>query len=203
MNEPQIPTAPREALDLARLLGQRRAFAAVAGRCSAAHAQLLRQIHDEKLYLPHAATWEAFCGPNLAVSRRHADRLIGLLNRFGPIYCEITQLIGLSPRQYLAIEPAVREHSLLINGEAVSLIPENAPKLLEAVGEVLNQSRRKRRARPPETMHTRIANLTVRGRTIANQLVALYNSSSSARDRELILESATELRMILMQPGMD
>lgn len=196
MNEPQAP-------DLARLLGQRRAFAAVSGRCSAAHAQLLRQIHDEKLYLPHAPTWEAFCGPNLAVSRRHADRLISLLNRFGPIYFEITQLIGLSPRQYLAIEPVVRENSLLVNGEAVSLIPDNAPKLLEAIGEVLNQSRRKRRTRPPETLHARVAKLTARARAIANQLVALYNSSSSARDRELILESATELRMILMQPGID
>ena len=86
VNEPQIPADPRKTFDLGRLLGQRRAFAAVAGRCSAAHAQLLRRIHDEKLYLPHAATWEEFCGPNLAVSRRHADRLISLLNRFGPIY---------------------------------------------------------------------------------------------------------------------
>jgi hypothetical protein len=196
MNEPQAP-------DLARLLGQRRAFAAVSGRCSAAHAQLLRQIHDEKLYLPHAPTWEAFCGPNLAVSRRHADRLISLLNRFGPIYFEITQLIGLSPRQYLAIEPVIRENSLLVNGEAVSLIPENSPKLLEAIGEILTQSRRRRRARPPENMHARIAKLTARGRAVANQLVALYHSSCSARDRELILESATELRMILMQPDGD
>jgi hypothetical protein len=196
MNEPQAP-------DLARLLGQRRAFAAVSGRCSAAHAQLLRQIHDEKLYLPHAPTWEAFCGPNLAVSRRHAYRLISLLNRFGPIYFEIAQLIGLSPRQYLAIEPVVRENSLLVNGEAVSLIPENSPKLLEAIGELLTQSRRRRRARPPETLHARVTKLTARGRAIANQLVALYQSSSSARDRELILESATELRMILLQPEGD
>jgi hypothetical protein len=80
VNEPQIPADPRKTLDLGRLLGQRRAFAAVAGRCSAAHAQLLRRIHDEKLYPPHAATCEEFCGPNLAVSHRHADRLISLLN---------------------------------------------------------------------------------------------------------------------------
>ena len=202
MNEPQIPTVPREALDLGRLLGQRRAFAAVAGRCTAAHAQLLRRIHDEKLYLPHAATWEEFCGPNLAISRRHADRLISLLNRFGPIYFELSQLVGLSPEEYLAIEPAVREHSLLVNGEAVSLIPDNAPKLLEAVGQLLHKSRRaKRRDLPPETLRTRVADLTRRGRDIANQLVALYNSCHSERDRELILEAATELRMILLQPG--
>jgi hypothetical protein len=38
---------------------------------------------------------------------------------------------------------------------------------------------------------------------IANQLVALYNSARSERDRELVLESATQLRLILMQPGLD
>jgi hypothetical protein len=204
MNESQIPTDPREALDLGRLLGQRRAFVAVAGRCSAAHAQLRRRIHDQKLYLPVAPSWRAFCGTHLAVTRRHADRLIVLLNRFGPTYFEISQLVGISPRQYLAIEPVLREHNLLVNGETISLIPENAPKVLEAVGQLLREARRtKPTAPPPETLRTRVANLASRGRTIANQLVSLYNSSRSERDRELILETATELRMILMQPGID
>jgi hypothetical protein len=204
MNEPQVPTAPSEPPDLGRLLGQCRAFAAVAGRCSAAHAQLLRRIHDEKLYRPLAATWEEFCGPTLAISRRHADRVIGLLNRFGPTYFEIAQLIGLSPEEYLAIEPSIREHSLLVNGEAVSLIPENAPKLLEAVSHILHRSRsRKRPVGPPETVCTRAAGLGKQARDLANRLVALYDSASSARDREFILGIATEIRLILMQPGLD
>ena len=46
----------------------------------------------------------------------------------------------------------------------------------------------------------RIISLGNRARELANQLVALYNSSKSARDRELILETATEIRLILMQP---
>jgi hypothetical protein len=201
MNAPQFHIS-REALDLGRLLGQRRALTAVAGRCTAAHAQLLRRIHDEKLYLPLSRTWEGFCGPHLAVSRRHADRLISLLNRFGPIYFELSQLVGISPREYLAIEPAVREHTIVVNGEAISLIPENAPKILEAVGQVLHKSRRaRRRDRLPETLRTRLARLTRRGRDIANQLVALYNSSPSERDRELILEAITTLRTILTLPG--
>jgi hypothetical protein len=204
MNEPQIPTDPREAIDLGRLLGQRRAFAAVAGRCSAAHAQLLRRIHDEKLYRASAPSWRAFCGAYLAITRRHADRLIALLNRFGPIYYEISQLLGISVEQYLAIEPAVREDSLIVDGAAISVIPENAPKLLEAVGQLLRQSRRdKRRTPPPETLRARAADLGNRARAIANQLVALYNSSNSPRDREFILETATEVRMILMQPGIE
>jgi hypothetical protein len=200
MNEPQTPIDPREALDLGRLLGQRRAFAAVGGRCSAAHAQLLRRIHDEKLYLPIAPSWRAFCGAHLAITCRHADRLIALLNRFGPTYFEVSQLVGISPRQYLAIEPVLREHVVSVNGETVSLIPENAPKVLEAVGELLLETRRTKRSRQAETLRSRAADLAQRTRTLANQLVALYHSSSSARDREFILEAATEIRLILMQP---
>ena len=50
MNETQINADPDPAFELARLLGQRRAFAAVAGRCSAAYAQLLRRICCSFLY---------------------------------------------------------------------------------------------------------------------------------------------------------
>src|ERR1022692_3757721 len=171
MNEPQIHVDP--AVDLGRLLGQRRAFSALGGRCSAAHAQLLRRIRDEKLYRAVAPSWRRFCGTHLAITCRHADRLIALLNRFGPTYFEISQLVGLSPRQYLAIQPVLHEHSVLVNGEAVSLIPENAPKVLEAVGQLLRDARRPRRtAHPPDTTHTRVVNLANRGRAIANQLVA-------------------------------
>jgi hypothetical protein len=202
MNEPQAPVD--QILDLGRLLGQRRAFGAVGGRCSAAHAQLLRRVHDEKLYLPLAPTWTTFCGTYLAITCRHANRLIALLKRFGPTYFEVSQLIGVSPRQYLAIEPALREHSLVVNGEVVSLIPENAPKFLDAVDQLLRQARRPRRApRPPQTIKTRLADLASRGREVANQFVSLYNSSHSGRDRELILEAATELRIMLMQLGLD
>jgi hypothetical protein len=201
MNETQIPADPDTAFDLGRLLGQRRAFAAVAGRCSAAYAQLLRRIHDEKLYLPAAPSWEVFCGSRLAISRRHADRLIGLLNRFGPIYFELSLLVGITPREFLIIQPAIQDNALVVNGEAISLIPENAPKLLEAVCQVLGKPPRPKRPAPtPETVRMRIIRLGNRARELANQLVALYNSSKSAHDRELILETATEIRLILMQP---
>jgi hypothetical protein len=145
MNQAEIEIDPRATLDLGQVLGQRRAFAAVGGRCTAAHAQLLQRIRDEKLYLPVAASWRAFCTAYLAISRRHADYLISLLKRFGPIYFELSQLVGLSVRQYLAIEPAIREDSLIIDGSAISVIPENAPRILEAVDRLLNESHTTRR----------------------------------------------------------
>src|ERR1035438_6210605 len=148
MQELKIQTDPLATLDLGHILGQRRALVAVGGRCSAAHAMLLRRIHDEKLYLALAPSWRAFCGAHLAISRRHADYLIGLLKRFGPIYFELSQLVGLSVRQYLVIQPAIHDQTLVLDGAAVSLIPENAPKILEAVGRLLNPSQRAARPEP-------------------------------------------------------
>src|ERR1035437_3180039 len=176
MNEPLIHVDP--AVDLGRLLGQRRAFSALGGRCPAAHAQLLRRIRDEKLYRAVAPSWRAFCGTHLAITCRHADRLIALLNRFGPTYFEVSQLVGISPRQYLAIEPVLREHSVLVNGEVISLIPETAPNAPDAAGQIPREARRTRRAAPPaQTVSARVADLANRGRAIAHQLTALYKSA--------------------------
>jgi hypothetical protein len=184
-------TDPRDALELGQALGQRRAFAAVGGRCTAAHAQLLRHVHDEKLYLPLAATWEEFCGSSLAISRRHADRIIALLNRFGPVYFEISQLVGISPREYLELEPAVRKHCVVTNGEPVSLIPEKAPDFVESLRVLLNNSRQKQtRNLAPQTLRKR-------ARRLANQLVELYRASRTETDRKFFRETAAEIRGIL------
>ena len=193
-----------EILRLGSLLGQRRAFAAVGGHCSAAQAELLRRIRDEKLYLPLAPSWRAFCPAYVAISRRPADRLISLLNRFGAPYFQLSQLVGITPEQYLAIEPAVREDNLLIDGEAIGLIPENTPRITTAIRILLSQSEQpKLRDLSAQSVAARLAHLLHRGRAIANQLLSLYESSSTAHDRELILEGATELRLILLQLGID
>ena len=126
-----------------------------------------------------------------------------LLNRFGPAYFEISQLVGISVRQYEALEPVLREHRVLTDGETVSLIPDKAPKVLEAVTQLLRAARRRRTVPRPQTLRERAADLAGRCRILANQLVELYNSCHSPRDREFILEVATELRLILMQPGLD
>src|SRR5262249_45122765 len=118
--------------------------------------------------------------------------------RFGPVYFELSELIGISPRQYLSIEPAVRQDGLVVDGEVISLIPENTPKLRDAVDRLLAPS--PRRPAAPVTVHARIAAVAARARTAANELVALYESCRDRQGRELIVEIATELRIILMQP---
>src|SRR5438034_7327685 len=56
-NEPEGDAA----FDLGEMLGSRRAFSAIAGRCSAADAACLRRIREEKLFITRAATWDEFC----------------------------------------------------------------------------------------------------------------------------------------------
>ncbi len=120
-------------IELGRLLGRREAFSIVAGRCTAADAELLRRIRDEKLYLGHAKDWDEFCAVYLRMCRASANRLIALLNEFGPHYFEFAQLTRISPETYRAIAPSIQDGMLHSNGEAIALIPENAEKVSAAV----------------------------------------------------------------------
>ncbi len=92
-NEQQI-------LDLGILLGQRRAFGLVAGRCSAAQAECLRKIRDEKTYLKFAPNWAGFCEGHLKISKRTADRVIAVLKKHGPLYFEMAALTGITPPEF-------------------------------------------------------------------------------------------------------
>ena len=58
MNEIEKPSeAMEQALELGILVGQRQAFSAVAGRCTAAQVDAMRRMRDGKLYLHFAPNW--------------------------------------------------------------------------------------------------------------------------------------------------
>src|SRR2546421_7000349 len=82
---PASAVSPR-ALDLQidRWMGRRDAFGAIAGRCSAADAECLRQIRDQKLFLDRAPSWDEFCRLHLHAGRKKLDTQIRLLDEFGP-----------------------------------------------------------------------------------------------------------------------
>jgi hypothetical protein len=126
---------------LGRLLGRREAFNTIAGRCSAADAALLRQIREEKLYLGHAKDWREFCVKCLHISRENADRLIRLLDEFGPTYFEVAQLTRITPAVYRLIAPLIRDQTLHYNGEAIALIADNAEKVAAVADEFRPKSK--------------------------------------------------------------
>ena len=51
----------KEALELGINLGQHHAFGLMAGRCSAAQAQTLKRLREDKLYLQCDPVWREFC----------------------------------------------------------------------------------------------------------------------------------------------
>jgi hypothetical protein len=144
MQEVTTTKAVEEACDfeLGIMLGTRKAFASVAGRCSAADAECLRRLRKKRLYLSRAETWEEFCPKFLGLSKTHANRIIRNLEEFGPDYFEVAQLTRITPEQYRTIAPAIREKNIHVNGQAIALLPENSDRVTAAVAEL-------RQAAPP------------------------------------------------------
>jgi hypothetical protein len=143
MEEPTYvpPAEEQAAFELGEMLGRRQAFGAMAGRCSAADAECLRRMRDQKLFLSRSATWNEFCRKYLGLSGRNANRIIRLLEEFGPCYFELSQLARISPEQFRAIAPTVREQRIHAQGEVIALIPENSEKIAAAVADLRRQAR--------------------------------------------------------------
>lgn len=130
-----------EGVDLGRWLGRREAFAAVAGRCSAAEAQSLRTVRDSKLYKKVEGSWEEFCKNRLGVSRRHVDRILRVLDEFGPEYFHIAQMTHVTAEEYRAIAPHIGPEGVRMDGAVVALLPENSEQVSSAVSELLRREK--------------------------------------------------------------
>jgi hypothetical protein len=129
----EFPADSAGLLDLGAVLGQAHAFASISGRCTAAQAESLRRLRDEKQYQRLGLTWEAFCVGYLRTSRSQADRIIALLDEFGPQYFELSQLTRVSASTYRELESHVKDGVIEVFGEAVELNTRNAQKVAHAV----------------------------------------------------------------------
>jgi hypothetical protein len=128
-----------DAVGLGTWLGRKQAFGAIAGRCSAADAECLRQMREQKTYLALGLNWEQFCKERVGMSRAKADRVIRQLEEFGPKYFELAAVLRIAPEQYRLIAPAVTDSGVVCGGDTIEIRAENAPRLAEAV-ESLSQS---------------------------------------------------------------
>jgi hypothetical protein len=127
-----------DAYQLGAWVGRKQAFAALAGRCSAADAECLRQARESKQYRALGLGWRQFCKQRIGISRATADRIIERLEEFGPQYFILAQATGMSAQEYRRISGAVHGQLLLHAGEEIPINPENAPRLAAAV-EALRQ----------------------------------------------------------------
>jgi hypothetical protein len=139
MNEESLGGLPAESaalLEVGVALGQNHAFGLIAGRCSAAQAEGLCRLREEKLYKRCTEKWDDFCPRFLKISRAEADRTIKLWEEFGAAYFELSQLTRVSPETFRAIAPAIQDGALHYQGEAIELNPENSRRVAAVVAEL-------------------------------------------------------------------
>jgi hypothetical protein len=122
-----------ETLDLGAWLGRKQAFSLLAGKCSAADAECLRNLKAQKAYKALCRSWEEFCRKHVGVSRSAAEKTISLLNEFGPQYFELSAVVRMTPEEYRRIAPAVTRDGVQHGGRLLEISMDNAPALSEAV----------------------------------------------------------------------
>jgi len=174
--------------DLGSWTGLQKAFAAVAGSCSAARAQCLKQVRDSKMLDDLGLTWEEFCTDYAGISRRHADNLIQQYDRFGDPFFRLSEIARVSPKTFQQIAghvvPANGADVLEIDGQKLPLVPENAAKIRAAIQSLRNQVRRPATpARPPANvieLQVRVDALTA---DVAKAIAALNPGIPSEADR--------------------
>ena len=126
-------TKMEDAFDLGTWIGRKQAFSELAGRCSAADAECLRQVRDKKRYRSLKMTWEQFCRERIGISRGTAEKIIRLLEEFGPQYFVLAHATGINADEYRRISGAVHEKHLLCAGEEIPIDADHAPKLNAAI----------------------------------------------------------------------
>jgi hypothetical protein len=122
--------------------GKIRAFAQLATLSASARAECLKQIRDTRGYQAMSLTWDQFCTQHAGITSSYADRLIQRLEQFGKPYFDLMEIAPISADKYRAIAPAVSDQGIEIDGEAVALTPENAPRIRKAVESVRDELRR-------------------------------------------------------------
>lgn len=131
--------------DLGSWTGLQNAFAAVAGSCSSARAQCLKQVRDSGTLDDLGLTWDEFCTGYAGISRRHADHLILQYARFGDTYFRLSEIAHVSPQTFQQIAGHLSSDNaadvLEIEGEKLKLVPENAAKIRAAIHSLRSQVR--------------------------------------------------------------
>ena len=167
-----------QVLELGIMLGQRRAFGMVAGRCSAAQAECLRKIRDEKTYLKFAPNWAEFCERHLKLSKRTADRAIALLKKYGTLYFETAALTGITPAEFERIGHAIQQDGIHVGRDVIALIPENAARAVDAIARLQAEAAAAESAEPAASAEERIDELERRAR----QLCASFHKAAMDAD---------------------
>jgi hypothetical protein len=120
-------------LDLGTWLGRKQAFGLLAGKCSAADAECLRNIRENKLYRCLQLNWDNFCREHVGISRPVVDKIVRQLEEFGPAFFQLSGVMRITADEFRLIAGSVTEEGVLCNGERIPITVENASRLTRAV----------------------------------------------------------------------
>ena len=144
---------PEELLELGQWIGRKKTLASLAGGSSAADAECLRRLRQEKKYRTLGLTWEQFCKQRIGMTQPVADKIIRRLEEFGPQYFWLAQATGITAEEYRRLAGSLVERGaekcLPHAGELIPITTEDAPRLIAAVEEL------RRRTKPPRAKQER------------------------------------------------
>lgn len=191
-NENDKLPVQQEDVELGMILGERRVFGMIAGRCGAAHAECLRKLRDEKRYLKYAPNWKEYCERYLKISKPTADREIALLKKHGSLYFETRALTGISPREYELIKPHIHADGIHAGGEVIALIPENAQRAIDAVAKLQAEAAAAEPEKPAPTVESQIGEYEQR----VQQFCSTFRKFAQHADRKLVQASIKKMQMM-------
>ena len=97
----------------------------------------------------------------------------------GPAIFELKDLVRISPEDFRAVEPFIKDNALHFNDEAIELDPQNAQKIAGAVDELRRNLPPK--ARPEPTILDRLAELDKQCKAIASEFQSIATFLLSLR----------------------
>jgi hypothetical protein len=142
-------TSENTALDIGRTIGQGQAFGLLASKCSAAQAQCLQAIREQRHFEALGLTWEDLCRNQLGISRSCADQLIRNFQEFGEAYFRLSRILHISDTTYREISSAVTGETIEIDGEAIPILPENATRIRRGIAQLRAGLQRAARSNHP------------------------------------------------------
>jgi hypothetical protein len=158
--------------DVGISVGRHQAFSAVSTRCSAAQALCLKQIRESRSYEELGLTWEEFCKQQAGISRPQADNLIRRYAEFGDAFFRVSEIIDVSQETFREIAGKVDGEFIEIDGERLSLTPENAPRIRYGIKQLRSELKRAISPNRPYT-HPSVTDLLIRVDALLEQLSRL------------------------------
>jgi len=185
-----------ESLQLGKWVGRGQAFAVNASHSLLSQAKCWKEIHDSGSYKATGLNWDEFCTQEIGLSRQYVEELIENLEKYGETFCQLLQIVKISPDVYRAILPKIDGEAIEIDGEMVPIAPENAGRIRAAVLQMrsdLRQANEKPAKDPVTAVHTRM-----KGCVAAISRLSEGDLEASGRDalRSLVEDSVLRLMEI-------